>query len=141
MDKVNKGYSVQQNISGENHRVVGGNIIHGDATFNIQSSGEEKTKPKSAAAVTASSMGKLDSEVERMLTKHELMCLKQVFAEEELDMEDLAEFNEEDLTKIGIKKWKHRKIIMNEVKTWNECFYYSKNAINLHEVCIRTQSS
>ena len=140
MDKGNKGYSVQQNISGENHRVVGGNIIHGDATFNIQSSGEEKTKHKPAAA-TASSMGKLDSEVEKILTKHDLMCLKQVFADEELDMEDLAEFNEEDLTKIGIKKWKHRKIIMNEVKTWNKYFYYSKNANNLHEVCIRTQSS
>ena len=84
MDKGNKGYSVQQNISGVNHRVVGGNIIHGDATFNIQSSGEEKTKPKSAAAVTASSMGKLDSEVEKMLTKHDLMCLKQVFARDML---------------------------------------------------------
>ena len=137
---MDRGYSVQQNISGENHRVVGGNIIHGDATFNIQSSEEERTKPK-PATVTASSAGKLDSEVEKMLTKHELMCLRQVFAEEELDMEDLAEFSEEDLRKIGIQKWKHRKIIMNEVKIWNECFYYSKNAINLHEVCIRTQSS
>ena len=110
---MDRGYSVQQNISGENHRVVGGNIIHGDATFNIQSSEEERTKPKPATA-TASSVGKLDSEVEKMLTKHELMCLKQVFAEEELDMEDLAEFSEEDLRKIGIQKWKHRKILINQ---------------------------
>ena len=140
---MDKGYSIQQNVSGENHRVVGGNIIHGDATFNIQSKEEERTKPK-PADVTASSVSKrklVDSEVWKMLCKLDLVSLKQVFAEEELDMEDLAEFNEEHLTKIGIKKWKHRKIIMNEVKTWNECFYYSKNANNLHEVCLRTQSS
>ena len=59
--------SVIQNVDGEHHKVVGGNIIHGDAHFHIH--GDTTSKNETEKVNTnPSSAGSLDPEVEAMLT-------------------------------------------------------------------------
>ena len=52
-----------------------------------------------------------------MLTKLNLMSLKTIFIEEELTMSDLAKITDDQLSKIGVQKIKHRLVIIDEVKS------------------------
>ena len=94
--------SVVKNIDGEHHKVVGGNIIHGDAHFHIH--GDTNSKRDKEPSYTA---GPLDPEVEAMLTKLNLLSLKTIFIEEELTISDLAKITNDQLSKIGVQKIKH----------------------------------
>ena len=57
--------SVVQNVAGEHHKVVGGNIIHGDAHFHIH--GDTTSSKKDGKAEKVTSAGRLDPEVEVIL--------------------------------------------------------------------------
>ena len=103
--------SVVQNVDGEHLKVVGGNIIHGDAHFHIH--GDSSKNVNKAEKVT--SAGPLDPRVEAMLTKLNLMSLKTIFIEEELTMSDLAKLSKDDLKEIGVQKMKDRNAIIEEV--------------------------
>ena len=100
MDPEKEKPSAVQNVAGEHHKVVGGNIIHGDAHFHIH--GDTTSSKKDGKAEKVTSAGPLDSEVETMLTKLNLMSLKTIFIEEELTMSDLAKLSKDDLKDIGI---------------------------------------
>ena len=106
--------SVELNVEGENNKVVGGNIIHGDAHFHIH--GDTTSSKKDGKAEKVTSARSLDPEVEVMLTKLNLMSLKTIFIEEELTMSDLAKITDDQLSKIGVRKIKHRLAIIDEVK-------------------------
>ena len=71
-----------QNVAGEHHKVVGGNIIHGVAHFHIH--GDTTSSKRDGKAEKVTSAGSLDPEVEAMLTKLNLMSLKSIFVEEDL---------------------------------------------------------
>ena len=107
--------SVELNVEGENNKVVGGNIIHGDAHFHIHDKETEKVNPVPVSPDPPSA-GPLDPEVEQLLTKLNLMLLKPIFIEEELTISDLAKLTDDQLSKIGVKKIKHRLAIIEEAK-------------------------
>ena len=120
-DKV----SVTQNVEGCHHKIVGGNIIHGDAYITVQGDslggvgalGKETNINTESAPSTSS--GILDPDVEKILVKLNLTTLSSVFVDEELTMADLTKFNEDHLKQIGIQKMKDRIAILEEVKTWD----------------------
>ena len=89
MDPEKEKPSAVQNVAGEHHKVVGGNIFYGDAHFHIH--GDTTSKRDKDASNTA---GPLDPEVEAMLTKLNLLSLKTIFVEEELTISDLAMITE-----------------------------------------------
>ena len=111
MDPHKEKATVVQNIAGEHHKVVGGNIINGDAHITIlgDTTSSKKEEEKSYSA------GSLDPEVEQMLTKLNLMSLKSIFVDEDLTMSDLAKLSKDDLKDIGVLKMKHRLAIIDEV--------------------------
>ena len=109
--------SIVQNIRGDQNRVVGGNIIHGDAHIHLHGDTHQHQQTGGQEMVESSSI--LDTEVEDMLTSFNLMCLQNIFREEELTMEDLSKMTRDDLERIGIKKIKHRISIMEEVQRWS----------------------
>ena len=123
MDPEKEKLSVVQNIAGEHHKVVGGNIIYGDAHIHIHSETSSKTEaekinpePKEADPILVPNFpSALDPEVEAMLTKLNLMSLKTIFIEEELTMSDLAKLSKDDLKEIGVQKMKDRNAIIEEV--------------------------
>ena len=106
--------SIVQNIGGDQNRVVGGNIIHGDAHIHLHGDTHQHQAPGGQEMVESSSI--LDPRVEDMLTSLNLMCLQHIFREEELTMKDLSKMTRDDLERIGIKKIKHRISIMEEVQ-------------------------
>ena len=112
MDPHKEKATVFQNIAGEHHKVVGGNIINGDAHITIlgDTTSSKKEEEKSYSA------GSLDPEVEQMLTKLNLMSLKSIFVDEDLTMSDLAKLSKDDLKEIGISKVKQRVAIYEEVR-------------------------
>ena len=127
MDQEKEKPSAVQNVAGEHHKVVGGNIFYGDAHFHIHGDTtskkeEQEVNPErvESGPVRVSpgspSAGSLDPEVEQMLNNLSLMSLKTIFVEEELSMSDLARFTDDHLKKIGVQKMKHRIAILDEVK-------------------------
>ena len=108
------------NVHGENHKVVGGNIIHGDAHFHIHDNPISKKETEKVNPVPVSpdppSAGPLDPEVEQLLTKLNLMLLKPIFIEEELTLSDVAKLTDDQLRKIGVLKIKHGLAIIEEAK-------------------------
>ena len=131
MDPEKEKLSVVQNIAGEHHKVVGGNIIYGDAHIHIHSETSSKTEaekinpePKEADPILVPNFpSALDPEVEAMLTKLNLMSLKSIFVEEDLTMSDLSKLSKDDLKDIGVLKMKHRIAIVNEVKASRDTCY------------------
>ena len=106
--------SIVQNIGGDQNRVVGGNIIHGDAHIHLHGDTHQHQQTGGQEMVESSSI--LDTEVEDMLTSLNLMSLQNIFREEELTMEDLSKMTRDDLKGlIGLKKIKHRISIMEEI--------------------------
>ena len=124
MDPEKEKLSVVQNIAGEHHKVVGGNIIYGDAHIHIHSETSSKTgaekinpEPDEAGSILVPDFSSaLDPGVEQLLTKLNLLSLKTIFVEEELTISDLAKITDDQLSKIGVQKIKHRFHIMDEVK-------------------------
>ena len=120
--------SVVQNIAGEHHKVVGGNTFYGDAHITIHgdttTSKKEEEKPNFA--------GPLDPEVEQMLTKLNLMSLKNIFIEEELTISDLTKITNDQLMKIGVQKIKHRLAITEEVARILDAASKCTGTITLH---------
>ena len=106
--------SIVQNIGGDQNRVVGGNIIHGDAHIHLHGDTHQHQAPGGQEMVESSSI--LDTEVEDMLASFNLMSLQNIFREEELTMEDLSKMTRDDLKGlIGLKKIKHRISIMEQI--------------------------
>ena len=106
--------SIVQNIGGDQNRVVGGNIIHGDAHIHLHGDTHQHQQTGGQEMVESSSI--LDTEVEDMLASFNLMSLQNIFREEELTMEDLSKMTRDDLKGlIGLKKIKHRISIMEEI--------------------------
>ena len=112
MDPEIEKASVAQNVAGEHHKVIGGNTFYGDAHIHIHGDTTIKTEEEKL-----DSAGPLDPEVGQMLIKLNLMSLKTIFIEEELTMSDLAKITDDQLSKIGVQKIKHRLVIMDEVKS------------------------
>ena len=126
MEPEKEKASVVQNIDGEHHKVVGGNIIYGDAHIHIHSETSSKIEaekinpePDEAGPILVPDFSDfpsaLDPEVEVMLTKLNLMSLKSIFVDEDLTMSDLAKLSKDDLKDIGVLKMKHRLAIIDEV--------------------------
>ena len=67
----NNKVSLEQNIDGHNHRIVGGNIIQGDAHFHFHSSssGTGGNVPTSAATVDVGGHGGILGSVSSFLSK------------------------------------------------------------------------
>ena len=81
--------SIVQNIGGDQNRVVGGNIIHGDAHIHLHGDTHQHQPPGGQERVESSSF--LDPGVSLKMTK-------------------------DDLERVGIKKIEHRIAIMEGVQ-------------------------
>ena len=103
MDPEKEKPSAVQNVAGKHHKVVGGNIFYGPANIHIHGDTTSKKEEENSP-----SGGPLDSRVEAMLTKLNLMSLKTIFIEEELTMPDLARFTRAQLSTLGISNFGHK---------------------------------
>ena len=74
----------------------------------------------------------LDPGVEDLLTKLEMIHLRPIFAEQELTMDDLAELNEDDFGRMGVKKVKDQKKILKGVQ---ECTQKNETVKDKEESC------
>ena len=86
--------SIVQNIGGDQNRVVGGNIIHGDAHIHLHGDTHQHQPPAGQERVESSSF--LDPRVEDMLVS--------------------LKMTRDDLEIVGIKKIEHRIAIMEGVQ-------------------------
>ena len=57
--------------------------------------------------------GKDEDKVERFLKQVKLPELIPIFKSQQITMEDINEFSQEDLESIGVRKYKDRRIILN----------------------------
>ena len=72
-------------------------------------------KKKTATKEKAEKHHQLDEEVSDLLECLGLESLKQLFADEELTFKDCISLTSDDLKEIGVKKLKHRKMILDEI--------------------------
>ena len=85
-----------------------------------------------ASSRPAGSVNVLDPAVEDLLTKLEMMHLRPIFVEQELTMDDLAELNEDDFGRMGVKKVKDQKKILKGVQ---ECIQKNETVKDKEESC------
>ena len=84
-----------------------------DLSTSRQCNANKKTGvcPPSASAVT-----QIDQKLSSFLTRINLPELIGIFAKEDLSLEDLMKLSYEDLKEIGVDKFKHRKLIAEELE-------------------------
>ena len=105
-----------QNIDGQQHSIVVGNTFNGVAHIHIHSDNGDRGREAGDSAGPSSADNVLDTEVEDMLAKLNLISLRARFEEEELTLPSLAKLTSDNLKEIGVEKIKDRKAIMEEVK-------------------------
>ena len=104
------------------------------STKSLASDGNEKllSDEKKESSQLAGSVNVLDPAVEDLLTKLEMMHLRPIFVEQELTMDDLAELNEDDFGRMGVKKVKDQKKILKGVQ---ECIQKNETVKDKEESC------